>query len=72
MDDPRQKHGNHTWDIVINYHECPACGFINENRNKYERRFNILHKDIVCARCNKAFSVTKITKPTFGPLLGHE
>ncbi len=35
MDDPRQQHGNHTWDIVTSYERCPNCAYINEDRNKY-------------------------------------
>lgn len=71
MGDPRQMHGNHTWDLVLYYHRCPSCGFIMENRDKFEPRFHLLQKDLVCPRCQQAFTITKKQKPTFGPLLGH-
>ena len=61
MDDPRQKHGNHTWDIVIHYYACPKCGYIIENRDKYEQRLGVLQKELTCARCQKHF--TSIKKP---------
>lgn len=71
MDDPRQRHGNHTWDIILNYYRCPHCGYILENREKFEVRFHRLEKDLACPRCRHPFTVTKKVKPTFGPLLGH-
>ena len=71
MDDPKQRHGNHTWDLILHYYCCPQCGYIQENRDKFDARFNRLEKDLVCPRCQYAFTVTKKTQPTFGPLLGH-
>jgi rubredoxin len=71
MDDPRQRHGNHTWDLVVHYYRCPQCGYIAENRDKFEARFNRLEKDLVCLRCQYAFTIAKKTHPAFGPLLGH-
>jgi uncharacterized paraquat-inducible protein A len=72
MDDPRQRHGNHTWDIVIEYFRCPSCGCIIENREKYENRLGKHQKEVSCRRCNQSFTATKQTRPTFGPLLGDE
>ncbi len=72
IDDPRQRHGDHTWDIVITYHCCPACGNIIENRQKFERRVDLYEKDLVCDRCQHAFTVTKKIRPTFGPLFGND
>ena len=71
MNDPRQQHGNHTWDLNVHYYRCPQCGYILENRDKFELRFNQLLKDMACPRCQYAFRVIKKNRPTFGPLLGH-
>jgi len=71
MDDPRQQHGNHTWDLVITYHRCPKCGYIIENRDKYENQLGQLQKSLVCPLCHENFTVIKKTRPSFGPLLGH-
>lgn len=72
MSDPRQRHGNHTWDLNVHYYRCPRCGYIVENRDKFEPLFNSLLKDIVCKRCQYAFRVEKKIGPAFGPLLGHD
>ncbi len=71
MDDPRQRHGNHTWDLILHYYRCPKCGFIIENRDKFEPRFSQIEKNLTCPRCQQAFTLTKKIQPTFGPLLGH-
>lgn len=71
MNDPRQRHGNHTWDMVLHYYQCPQCGYINESRHKFVIRDNALQKDLTCARCRNHFQVTKKMRRTFGPLLGH-
>lgn len=72
MTNPHQQHGNHTWDLNLHYYQCPQCGYIVENREKFETRFNLLHKDLNCPRCSYAFRVEKKKKATFGPLLGHD
>ncbi|WP_068469098.1 hypothetical protein [Candidatus Protochlamydia phocaeensis] len=72
MDDPRQRHGNHTWDIVIHYYRCPKCGYIIENRDKYEYRLGQLEKDLTCGRCQEHFMVVKESQPTFGPLFNSD
>lgn len=72
MNDPRQQHGNHTWDIIIEYIQCPKCGLILESRDKYEERLNLFQKDLTCSRCAHLFTVTKSKRPSFGPLLGDE
>lgn len=64
--------GNHTWDIVIEYHRCPECGFINESRDKYHYQLGEYLKDVACVRCGFRFTVKKERQPKFGPLLGHE
>lgn len=72
MSDSKQWHGNHTWDLILHYYRCPRCGYIIENQGKYEPRFSTLVKELACPRCQAAFTVTKKTKPSFGPLLGHD
>lgn len=62
--------GEHTWDLVLDYHRCLNCGYIFESRQKYEYRFRKYQKDLECPRCKHLFTVTKETKPTFGPLIG--
>lgn len=59
MSDPRQQHGNHTWDLVLHYYRCPKCGYVIENRDKYERRMALLQKEVACTRCGHLFTVTK-------------
>lgn len=71
MDDARQRHGNHTWDLILHYYRCPKCGYILENRDKFDAHFNRLQKELACLRCQHVFTVTKKIKPRFGPLLGH-
>ncbi len=56
MEHPNQRHGNHTWDIVLHYEACPKCHYIIENRAKFEKRFQQLEKEIVCPRCQKQLS----------------
>lgn len=70
MTDPRHNKGNHTWDIIIQYHRCPKCGVIMESRLDYEYRLGKYQKDLECERCGHRFTLTKKTKPTFGPLWG--
>lgn len=62
--------GEHTWDIVIDYHRCPKCGYILESRDKYQYRMGKYVKQLECERCHHQFMVTKSTEPRFGPLLG--
>lgn len=72
MENPKQRHGHHTWDLVLHYYRCPKCGVIIENRDKFETRFHRLEKNIICVRCQYSFKVAKKRKPTFGPLLGYD
>jgi len=64
MDDLRQQHGDHTWDILIHYYCCPNCEYIFEERGKFVQRSQLLQKDLTCPRCQQAFTVTKKTRPT--------
>ncbi len=70
MNDPRQQHGDHTWDIIIKYHRCPKCGTIIEDRFDYEYRLGKYQKDLFCEVCEHHFTVTKPTRPAIGPLWG--
>lgn len=72
MDHPNQRHGNHTWDLVLHYYRCPVCGYILENRAKFESRFHELVKECICLRCQHSFTISKKKQPTFGPLLGSD
>lgn len=72
MDDPRQQHGTHTWDLNLHYYRCPRCGYVLENRDKFEKSFSQLSKELICLRCQFGFRLTKKPRPTFGPLLGHD
>lgn len=62
--------GSHTWDIVVEYHKCPECETVIENRNRYEKRHDKWQLEIDCTRCDCTFTVTKKMRPTFGPLTG--
>jgi len=62
--------GAHTWDIMIHYHRCPACGYIIESRKGYHYQLGKYQKRVVCDRCSKQFIVTKSNPPMIGPLFG--
>lgn len=62
--------GNHTWDLIIQYHCCPACGYITESRDDYTYRLGDYYKDVVCGRCGKHFELRKRAHKTVGPLFG--
>lgn len=68
MDDPRQQHGNHTWDIIIEYLCCPKCNYINENREPYEYRLGKYQKGVICSHCKQPFTVIKRKQKSFDPL----
>lgn len=63
--------GEHTWDLVVDYHRCPKCGFINESRVEYQRGKDSLTKDITCGRCGEKFTVSKKITKKFGPIFGN-
>jgi uncharacterized C2H2 Zn-finger protein len=64
------REGSHTWDLVTDYHQCPECGTIIENRERYEKRFGGKELDIHCSHCDAAFKAVKKERITFGPLTG--
>jgi len=72
MDHPKQRHGTHTWDLVQHYYRCGKCGYVVENRDKFEVRYHQLFKEVTCPRCSHVFQVNKKKVPSFGPLLGHD
>lgn len=53
------KGGNHTWEIIIDYHKCPACGLIIESRQRFNRKSGKWVKELNCSRCNHQFSIEK-------------
>lgn len=63
--------GSHTWDLHLQYHRCPKCGYILESRSDFENRFGKYIKELICNRCQHHFTLTKEVKPTFGPLTGN-
>lgn len=63
--------GAHTWTIVVDYHRCPACGYILECRDDFEYRLGVYQKDLICGRCRHHFTVAKKSKPTLGPFIGN-
>ncbi len=62
--------GSHTWDLVLQYHQCPHCGWIIESREDYHYRLGHDVKDLVCSKCHHQFTLIKTRKPRFGPLFG--
>ena len=62
--------GPHTWDIIIQYHGCPNCGHIIESREDFKYRLGKYVKELQCPACQKQFTLTKSTKPRFGPFFG--
>jgi len=72
MSHPKQRHGNHTWDRVQHYYQCDKCGYVFENRDKFEPRYHRLVKQLACPRCSNPFTVEKKTKPVLGPIFGHD
>ncbi len=62
--------GTHTWDMILDYHRCPQCGYIVESRKPFEKMMGTLQKNEECPRCSEHFSIEKKREPTFGPLIG--
>lgn len=62
--------GTHTWDIVIQYHRCPSCGFITESREDYHYQMGKWLKQVECGRCGAITTYEQKLKPKFGPLIG--
>lgn len=64
------KSGTHTWDISIDYHQCPYCHYIHEDRKRYTYRMGSYYKDVTCLRCGHSFTLQKEKPRSFGPLIG--
>lgn len=64
------KEGNHSWDLVHEYHRCDSCGKIFESRGHYEDRYGKLEMDLECPSCHHEFTVRKERTPSLGPLFG--
>lgn len=62
--------GLHTWDLILQYHRCPKCGFIIESRDDFKYRLGKWLKAVHCERCGFSFELSKARKPSFGPLIG--
>lgn len=62
--------GTHTWDLIIQYHRCPECGYIIESRCDFHYRMGKWIKELSCPRCSHQFTLENNKKPTFGPLIG--
>jgi hypothetical protein len=60
----------HSFEIQVDYQRCPDCGFIIEDRKKYNYKMGKVQKKVHCDRCCKDFVIERGVKPTFGPLLG--
>jgi hypothetical protein len=52
-----------TCKIIIHYHRCPSCGFIQESREDFHIQNNHLQKKIQCIRCGENFIIVKEKKP---------
>ncbi len=63
--------GEHTWDIVIQYHRCPECGWIIESREGYAYVLGQYQKQVDCDRCHHRFTMILPLQPSFGPLIGN-
>lgn len=62
--------GTHTWDLIVDYHRCPKCGWIIENRHIYEYRSGKYRVELECDRCHHQSTAIKRSRLTFGPLIG--
>lgn len=57
----------HTWDIHLHYHRCPHCGYIAENRDKFEYESLQFVKKVSCPRCKKEFKDAQKKQVRLGP-----
>lgn len=62
--------GEHTWDLIQQYHRCPSCGHIIESREDYKYHAGKWTKTVRCDKCGHSFICEKKGKLTFGPLIG--
>lgn len=64
--------GSHTWDILIDYHLCPECKHIVENRQEYSLKSGQYVKEMKCPSCGHSFSVFKAKKPRWSLFAGSD
>jgi ssDNA-binding Zn-finger/Zn-ribbon topoisomerase 1 len=69
MNNLHQPRGNHTWDIIIDYVLCPSCGYIIENRQKYQKRGTEFYVEIKCPRCHQQLCHTRTKEPDWAARL---
>lgn len=62
--------GEHTWDMWSEYHRCPECGLIFEDRQEYAYILGKYQKELSCPRCHGHFMHIRKREPVLGPLLG--
>lgn len=62
--------GEHTWDLIFQYHRCDKCGWIIESREDYQYRMGEYVKDLECPRCHHFFQLSKIFPKRIGPIFG--
>lgn len=65
-----RQRGNHTWEIVIEYHRCPKCQAIIESRIGYSYQLGKYQKEVDCLRCGHHFVAVKAREASIGPLIG--
>lgn len=66
----KKQKGLHTWDLILHYHQCPACKRIIESREDYFYRLGEYIKEIDCPYCHHYFAIVKNVEPSVGPLFG--
>lgn len=64
--------GNHTWDIILDYHLCPNCKRIVENRQDYMLSSGQYVKEIKCPYCDHQFSCFKEKKARWSLFSGSD
>lgn len=64
--------GSHTWDIIIDYHLCPKCQCIVEDRQNYILNSGQYVKEVKCPSCAHPFSVTKAKKSSWALFSGSD
>ena len=62
--------GEHTWDLVLQYHRCPNCGKIIESREDFHYRSGKYLKDVECPECKHKFALEKFARTGPAPLFG--
>jgi uncharacterized C2H2 Zn-finger protein len=54
--------GSHTWDLNLDYHLCPKCKQIFEDRQAYTLKAGRYVKEMKCPYCEHLFSASKANK----------